>query len=239
MRDFLGQFSKSDFFSVLPAGLYIFIVIYSCFPLIFNLIFGGISSPASLVDIFDSLATLINQQPAYIFFILFACYMLGSIFRAFPVRWAESSVPPWKKSEFPYPDILREVIDTLKKYSDATKHTESKLPHLEDELPMHVFNYWKDALCVNSIEGFDYYQTFETRVRFFCGMIWASWVGITLSVITIICYIRSPNIVLTIGLPLLVLSVVLILAYGLNFRRVRRQEARALLLIYSAYLQNR
>jgi len=223
MKDFLGQFSKSDFFSVLPAGFYIFIVIYSCL----TLDFVGTTSPASLFDIFDSLATLMYQQPAYIIFILFASYMLGSIFRALPVRWAEKTIPPFS-ADFPYPNLLREVLDTLNNNIEATKHTESKLPHWKGNLPMHVFNYWKDALCVNSIEGFEYYQTFETRVRFFCGIIWASWFGIIGSLYIII---RLSDITHNIGLPLFFLSLVLILTFGSNFRRVRKQEAKALLLI--------
>ena len=101
---------------------------------------------------------------------------------------------------------------------------------------MHVFNYWKDILCVNSIEGFIYYQTFETRVRLFAGYYWASWSGIIGG-----CYImlKEQTISHDIGFPLFLISLVLIITFGSNFRRVRRQEARALLLIYSAYMQKK
>jgi hypothetical protein len=231
MKDVLSQFSKSEFFSVLPPGFYIFVIIYSC--LVLDL--GGTTSPKSLFDVFDLLANLIYQQPAYIIFILFASYMLGSIFRALPVRWAEKSIPPFNVG-FPYSNFLHEVLGTLNDNIDATKHIESKLPHWKGNLSDHVFNYWKDALCVNSIEGFEYYQTFETRVRFFCGMIWASWFGIIGSLYIII---RLSDITHNIGLPLFLLSLILIITFGSNFRRVRKQEAKALLLIFSAYLQNR
>lgn len=231
MKNFLGQFNRSDFFAVLPPGFYIFVVIYSCAALDFM----APSKELTILIIIEALTNQVQQQPIYLIFILFACYMLGSIFRALPVVWAERSIPPFRTS-FPDIDILKEVMETLNKNKDATKHDISKMPSLEDinELPMHVFNYWKDVLCVNSSEGFEYYQTFETRVRLFSGIIWASWSGIFGGLYVML---KEGAFIHNIGLPLLSLSLILLTTFGSNFRRVRRQESRALLLIYSAYLQ--
>lgn len=231
MKNIIGQFSKSDFFSVLPPGFYIFLVTYSCVAL--NFIETQAEPKLTILTVFELLFTQIHKQPIILIFILFACYMLGSIFRALPVYWAEKTIPPFC-ANFPYPDILCEVIETLNTNQSTTIHNISKMPNLKNGVPMHVFNYWKDVLCVNSPEGFEYYQSFETRVRFFSGIIWASWSGIFGALYIIL---RETNLFHAIGLPLLFLSLVLLITYGANFRRIRRQEARALLLIFSAYLQ--
>jgi hypothetical protein len=229
MKSFLGQFSRSDFFAVLPPGFYIFVVVYSCAALDFI----ESSKDRTIWKVIESLTDQIQQRPLFLIFILFACYMLGSIFRALPVYWAERSIPPFR-ADFPYPEILKEVMEVLNMNNDATKHDISKMPSLKDGVPMHVFNYWKDVLCVNSIEGFEYYQTFEIRVRFFSGIIWASWSGIFGGLYVML---REGDFIHNVGLPVLSLSLILLITFGSNFRRVRRQESRALLLIYSAYLQ--
>ena len=123
MNNILNKFSKGEFFSVLPPGFYIFIVVYSS--VMTNL--GDSTKDKTLWDIFELLAKQVHQQPIFIIFILFACYMLGSIFRALPVWWAERSIPPFH-SKFPYSDILKEVIDTLNSNTDATKHRKSIMP---------------------------------------------------------------------------------------------------------------
>ncbi|RLJ21206.1 hypothetical protein DJ031_03695 [bacterium endosymbiont of Escarpia laminata] len=229
MKSFLGQFSRSDFFAVLPLGFYIFMVVYSCAALEFI----EPSNERTIIKVIQSLAIHIQQQPIFLIFILFACYMLGSIFRALLVYWAERSIPPFR-ANFPYPETLTEVIDTLNKHHDATKHDVSKMPSLKNGVPMHVFNYWKDVLCVNSIEGFEYYQTFETRVRLFTGIIWASWSGILGGIYIVL---MEGDFSHKIGLPLFLLSLILLITFGSNLRRVRRQESRVLLFMYSAYLQ--
>lgn len=229
MKNILGQFGRGEFFSVLPPGFYIFVVAYSC--VASN--FFDETKERTIWNVFESIASHIHQEPIFIVFILFACFILGSIFRALPVRWAERGIPPFR-ADFPYPSILNEVLEVLNKHQNATMHDKSKIPCLKDGVPMHVFNYWKDVLCVNSVEAFEYYQTFETRSRFFSGIIWASWSGILGGLYVIL---REGSLVDKIGLPILLLSLILLITFGSNFRRVRRQESRALLLIFSAHLQ--
>lgn len=225
----IGQFTKSDFLSVLPPGFYIFTTVYSCYVVNFQYF-----SPAeSLWTIIDSLANQLRQQPVMLIFLLFACYLLGSVFRALPVYWVEKTIPPFHAG-FPYPNVLTEVVEILNKNDSATKHDRTKTPDLSGGIPMHVFNYWKDVLCLNTTEGFEYYQTFEIRVRLFAGIIWAGWTGILGSLYIVL---HSGHFSHPVGAPLFVLSSILIATFGTNFRRVRRQEARSLALIYIAYLQ--
>ena len=225
----VGKFRTSDFFALLPPGFYIFIVTYSCFAVTSN----DAAPPGSLGDIFVSLSDLLHEKPVLVVFVLFSCYLFGSIFRALPVYWAERTVPPFT-AQFPYPDILKEVVSTLNSNAGAAKHDPTKMPDVTAGVPMHVFNFWKDTLCVKSPEGFVYFETFETRVRLFAGMIWAAWSGILGGLyITFAAWnVSGPA-----GLGIFVISLVVLSAFGYNFRRVRRQEARALLTIFAAWLQ--
>ena len=229
MKDILGQFSRSDFFAVLPPGFYIFVVIYSCMSLDFITPSNGVP----ILQVIETLANQIKEQPIYLIFVLFSCYMLGSLCRALPVSWAERSFPPFKAG-FLDNGTLKDVVDTINSDQPAIKHDIAKMPKLGDKVDTHVFNFWKDILCVNSIEGFSYYQTFETRVRFFSGIIWASWLGI-LGGLTVMW--RECDCASDIGLAILILSLIMLIAFGSNLRRIRREESKALLLLYSAYLQ--
>ena len=101
-------------------------------------------------------------------------------------------------------------------------------------IPMFVFNYWKDFVCISSPEGFEFYQTFETRSRMFAGMIFAGLVGILGSLLII--YLTR-NYSCEVGLTLFLFSLALYITFGANFRRVRTQEAQVLLMIYLAYFQ--
>ncbi len=225
-KSMIGQFHKSEFFAVLPPGFFAFTVLYSCVAVDF-------SSDPSLWSVLDALASKLQQSPVLLIFLLVGCYLLGSVFRALPVNWIEKSIPPFRV-EFPYPQLLKEMVDILSSHGRVTRHDHSKVPDLSMGLPMDVFNYWKDVLCVNSTEGFEYYQSFETRVRLFAGINWAAWVGVigSLSIVA-----RSGSISNRVAVSLLFLSLVLLATFASNFRRARRQEARALTLIFIAYLQ--
>jgi len=96
---------------------------------------------------------------------------------------------------------------------------------------MYVFNYWKDALCVNSTEGFIYYQTFEIQVRLFAGMIWAAWCGFLISICIVYFSYRT-------ALELGSISLIVLVVFGYNFHKLRLQEAMALMLLFTSSAQN-
>lgn len=228
-KKIVNQFTRTEFFSVLPTGFYVFVVIYSCV-----IVESPPGKPMeSLWSVLSLLALQLQKQPILLIFLLFACYLLGSIFRALPVRWAENTIPPFKVL-FPYPSVIKDVLETLNNHAALTMHDKKNIPNVSENVPMDVFNYWKDALCVNTIDGFEYYQSFETRARFFAGIIWGAWSGMLASIYI---FVRSANMAQGVGMPLFAISFILIMTFGANFRRVRRQEVRALLLIYTAFLQ--
>ena len=220
-----SQFNKSDLFAVFPPGFVIFMFVYAAY--------RTDKQASSLWVVLGLLTEQLQQRPAWIVFVLFAAYLLGTLSRTIPVFIAERLLPPFKGG-FPYPSVLSEVVDTLKQNAIAARIDTDRLPDLSNGVPGHVYNYWKHLLCLGTAEGFDYYQTFETRVRFFTGMIWAGWIGLLCSLAI---FIRCWMLTHTVGWIMLGLAFLLLLTFGYNFRRVRRQEARALLLLFIAYLQ--
>jgi hypothetical protein len=66
---------------VLPPGFNIFTVTYSCYAVSSN----GTAPPNSLGDIFTALSDVLHNKPVLLLFMLFACYLFGSIFRTLPV----------------------------------------------------------------------------------------------------------------------------------------------------------
>ncbi len=222
----VSQFNKSDLFAVLPPGFVIFTFLYAAY--------RTNRDTASLWAVLQGLADQLQQRPAWIVFVLFAAYLLGNLVRTTPVGFAERTLPPFT-NKFPYPEMLREVGKTLTDNAEAACLDLQRVPDLTKDVPIYVYNYWKDALCVGTASGFDYFQTFETRMRFFTGMLWAGWIGVGCSVVIAV---RCGTMTHPAGVALFVLAAVILLTFGLNFRRVRRQEARALLLLFVAYQQN-
>ncbi len=242
-QSILGRFSKSDFFSVLPPGFYIFIVSYTTYS-------AATSEKADSTILSDilKLSNDIRTDPFLIVFVLFASYLLGSIIRAIPIRFLCRFTPPFH-DDFPYPIRLNELINHLRNNRDRLGYENndlSILPELKDLDKINkkekfefireysdIYNYWKAVLCINSPGGFDYYETYETRVRFFAGMVWAGLVGIILGIIV---YFTTDS-HLTSGVLFLV-SLLIMFVFRINFHRVRGQEAKELVLLIAAYLKN-
>ena len=224
---FASRVSGSDFFAILTPGFYIFIAIYAL-----TLSFGSFQSKdSSLWEVIFNLSLHIQESPSILIFIFFGAYLFGSIFRTLPVNYAEKIIPPFTTS-FPYPEKLTKLINILKDHHDGAQIDPELLPKFGNELPLEIFNYWRYVICINSKEGFEFYRSFETRVRFFTGIIWASVTGVIFGGLIIIKthYFFHPS-----GFPLLLLSLIIFFTFGLNFRRVRRHEARALLTIFCAF----
>ncbi len=216
----LDRINKVDFFAVLPPGF------YSVLLLGFLLKFP--QNATTMIEALSPIAFVLKENPVYLIFLLFAAYLFGSIIRALKVKWAEKVSPPFR-SDFPYQDELKIALETLKK-SQAIKVDTTKFPDLSGGVSEDVFNYWKDVLCAKSDKAFDYYESFETRARFSAGMVWAGVVGMIASLSMLFRCV-------TVGWQLLVLSLVVYIAFGFHLRRVRKQEAKALLFLYVAHLQ--
>jgi hypothetical protein len=230
MGGFFNKLSQGDFSAILAPGFFIFLVLYSCVVSSANI--NGVEPITTFWEIFSKLGTDVGAQPFMAVFILFASFMLGSVCRALPVGSVERSIRWFKfpKSDFPRIDAITKIRDTMIAQPGFANIDVSKLPDVPGAGPMYKFNYWKDELSVHCPNGFSHYQAFENRSRLFCGVILAAWIGVAGGIY--LCTVAA-----TIGVPFLIVSAIFLIIFGLNFRRVRGQEAVALFAIYAAYLQ--
>jgi len=226
------RIEKIDFFAVLPAGFYVFVVLFIDYhaylaPKAFS---GG-----TIWNPILSLAENAGNKPVILALVLFVCYLLGSSLRALPVKWVEQVTPPFRV-EFPYPTKLKKALAELKADEKALCFNSEKPPCIGDAVEMSVFNYWKDTLCIEAHQAFAYYQTFEARTRFFAGMFWSGCIGVV-GGIAVLRHTAANS------LPdksiLLVLSLLIVAIFGSQFRRVREQEARVLLTLFAVHMQGR
>lgn len=225
----LSGIGKVDFFAVLPAGFYIFLVIYLVF------LNDGNSEPTNIWEQIKSLAKDMKENPILVLFILFASYLLGSIIRTIPVDWADSIVPPYK-SKFPYLDKLEETYSFLEKNAEMVLINPKIMPQFhKDKEKMRLFlNYCKCPLCMYAPQSFVYYETFEARSRLFVGIFWAGILGV---IGFLIMLIRVWNFTFIPAWHLFFMSTALVIPFGLSIKRVRRQEVNTLWSSYIAYLQ--
>ncbi len=218
----VSQFPRSEFLSVLPPGLFVLTAAFAAA--------NVQSSQQTLWAFLSNFAVQIQNAPLLLLFLLLGSYLLGSVLRALPVNWVERLVPPFGV-QFPYPTVIEDVLKTFLQNQSLTGHDVTSIPSINGQLPMHVFNFWKDVLCVSSPGAFEYYQTFETRVRLFAGLTWASSVGVLCAGVAAV---RLETVSSPLALAIFLLSAMMLVAFGLNFRRVRRQEVRVLFMLYVA-----
>jgi len=142
----------------------------------------------------DGLWNAINQlikktskEPTSLLLIIFSAYLLGSIFRAIPVKYTDFLFN-FKDFEFPSKEVIKAQIQDVGGHYGISQVNAERLPSTdklaeqtssEKKVPLlTIYNYWKDELCINSPEGFAYYQEFEARTRFFSGMLCSGLFGI-------------------------------------------------------------
>lgn len=234
MKTLVNRLNLSDLFAVIVPGFYTLIVFYVVYSTNKTLINPSSDSEKvkNFWDILDGLSLIIYEKPSSLLFILFSAYLIGSVFRAIPVRWTERLIPPFT-CKFPYPTMLKNVLNTLKRKEKSIKQNISNLPNLSKGLPKDVYNYWKYLICMRAPEAFQLYQTFENRSRFFAGMILSGLAGTLVGCLMFL----VDNIQYQINTPLTILSATILVVFGSNFRRIRLQETRALFLMYIGYLQ--
>jgi hypothetical protein len=182
----------------------------------------------------EGAATHIGGAPPLVVLLAFGAYLIGSLVRIVPLKAVERVIPPGKVL-FPHVVEVRRFINTLKEEATAACHEVSLGPTIGNSLSQHVFNHWKNAVCLRSADGFRYYQSFESRSRMFAGMFWAGLVGILCAIITIC---RTVPNVSRAGVELMVLSLAIVVCFGSQFRRVRVQEAVVLASLFTWLVTN-
>jgi len=218
----LNRINKIDFLAVLPPGCYSVMMI--------TFLFVVPSDSKSITEVIKPIADSLKANPVYWVFLLFSAYLIGSIFRTLRVKWAERLYPRQFRSNFPCKDVLKDALAKLSG-SLAVKLDVSKLPDLTGGLSNDDFNYWKDMLCIDSEHGFHYHETFEARSRFSAGMVWAGIAGFVSGLVMIA---QSGHI----AWQMMLISLIIYVAFGIQLKRVRQQEAKALFFLYIAETQH-
>lgn len=230
-KSIISKFGKIDFFAVLPSGTYTFLSLY----FLLGLDHQQRDVHESLWSSLEPLVHLTHDKPPVIILILFSAYILGSILRAVPVTNSENFICS-KEHRFPYERTVKKMFDSIKSNPQLTNIDSHVVPDLSDGLPKHVYNCWKDIVCVCSPEGFAYYQEFEARTRFFAGMFLAGCIGIVCAPLTLL---LAGSIFYKPALLLFFVSLIITYLYGRNLQHVRMQEVTTLAGLFLAYTQDR
>lgn len=226
----IGRLSGVEFFAAMPPGVFVFLVAYVC--LSPSLSADGL---ASLSERLLPLSRVLQENPPMVVGAVFGSYLFGSIIRSLPVRWADS-VASFRRDDFPYPAMLARAVAIMKTEYAACGIDPRLLPEWT-HLSAGTFNYWKDVLCLRAPAAFSFYQSYEARSRFFAGMFWAGMAGVVGGLYLVVSA-RFEQTPYTPALQLLIASVVLVVAFGFQLRRVREQEARVLVTLFAALLQD-
>ena len=217
---------KLDYFSVFPAGFYVLLLV--------AILISNDGPNKTLWEELRTLSVTIYENPMDLIIVLFASYLFGSIFRALPVEWADTLSRPFNNEKFPYSKDLLNSIKLLKDNRESAGISIDNLPNTEIDISSNIYNYWKNSICLNAPEAFEHYLTYEARVRFFASMFFSGLFGI------IVGYILLAQVSIleySAAWQIIAFSSFILLVFGLELRRVRRQESKLLLMLFISYLQ--
>jgi len=232
---------KTDFFAILVPGFFIFGVIVSFF-----LAFTHKNPKISILERIKPLFITLKEYWPLVIILIVIGYLLGNLIRAIRVTTADKfsktifsplAITEEKKliykSAFPYPNILDDIREHL---FDSKLIANITLP--KEAKPLYsAWNFWKITIGLESPDMFNYIQNLESRVRLFAGMLWAGLLGIIVS-LSIFAGCIFNNVISVVWLEyniyLFLTSAALFTMFGMNLRRVRREEARSVFMGYLA-----
>lgn len=184
----LSRVTSLDFFGVVIPGLYLTCII-SLFGFLFLDDVTPEKSPWKVIN--DSVASV---TVAGGMLMLFVSYLLGSISRAFPVKWPDAlcgfirrdrqwpwpfrSRPEIYNAEYPYPKSLERQFVALGEHNRFDVRCDPT-----DEPDSHVsINFWKVEVCEESAPLFLEVSRAEARTRMFAGMFWATGISVPIGI---------------------------------------------------------
>ncbi len=223
----LSKIGTLDFLTVLPSGIFIFIVTYivlSSTPLS--------SDEASLWFRIEQLTTDTLGNPLILLCVLFVSYFFGIILRAFPVEWLVAQLHigrrrcPRRRATDRTPGVTRKIQFRVRRGRAIT-------PRKPDIIPKSIIAGWKHTLSNNSPEAYAYFRTVEAKSRFAAAMLWAGVLGV-LATGAYIAVVGS-SVALT---QLALISILLAVVFGSQLPKVCRQEVTALLTLSEATRQS-
>lgn len=226
---------KTDFFAILVPGFFIFGVIVSFFLAITHKDIN-----ISILDRIEPFFKLLKENWPLVIVLIVIGYLLGNLIRAIRVIYADKfckTIFSRYKCSFPYHYILDKIREHL---IDSNLIDDITLPK-EDKPLYNAWNFWKITIGLEFPDMFSHIQNLESRVRLFAGMFWAGLLGIigSLSIFGVCIFNNVIKVVWwEYNFYLSIASAALFTMFGMNLRRVRREEARAVFMGYLA-LQNK
>jgi hypothetical protein len=221
---------RTDFFAILVPGSFVLIILASI-----SLAFTHRDPAEGIIQRVKPFFDVLKNYWPLVLILLIIAYLAGNIIRAVRVNLADMlskklfanlAKREWLKvgyeSAFPYPAVLEKMKNEL---------IESKLLadfSLPEEKNLHnVYNYWKMVICLESQEVFTRIRNAESVVRLFVGMFWAGFIGV-LGYLIILAGCLFNVIIryvwLEYAIVMLAISIVILVTFGMNIRRVRAQE---------------
>ena len=229
---------KNDSVAILVPGSFVLLIIIS--------VYLALTHKDQSSGIIKRIAPFFKVFTDYwpLFLVLFIiAYLVGILIRAIRVNLADMlskkifekfNRSKWIRlgyeSEFPYPVILEDVKKELLESNMISSYS------LPNEKNLHnVYNFWKMIICLESQDVFSHIQNLESIVRLFVGMFWSGFIGVIGYLITLGgCLLNKiiRDVWLDFTLVMLVVSVIILIMFGMNIRRVRVQEVVVLFMAY-------
>lgn len=208
------------------------------------------TSTNCVLERFSPFFEVLRSNWILIFLVFVFIFLIGNLIRTIRVNRVDKMgdilfkrfiKDSWTKDlyheSFPYPKMLEKIKEEL-----VQARLVEDFPLPKDKRGLHdLYNYWKTMICIDAPASFAFTQDLESRVRMFAGMFWAGVAGIVGSFLAIISFSFNQAAYTVWGVYILVmlgLSVTLMLAFGLNLKRVRGQEVSSVFLAF-LYIQKK
>lgn len=248
-RAFGSRIGRIEFFTILPSGFFLTIVlIVCCFDInIFKDCGGKVPSNILMLLVY-LIRSAEGSVLAYFTLGFFLSHILGSIVLSIPVSLTEKVADLLTfnsdTNKFPYNDHLRKDIKGLKYFKNEIDYIGieiKNLPELKKEVDLNLYNFWKNILYMKKPECFNFYQNCETKSRFFSCMIWAGIFGILIGAVALIVDQFSPEkgAKLSLLIQVIIGSAIFIIPFAIELHNTRRQEADTLLDLIIGYAQEK
>jgi hypothetical protein len=223
----LSKIGTLDFLTVLPSGIFIFVVTY--------MVGSGNPLPGNEVSLWLRIEQLITDtlgNPLILLCVLFVSYFFGIILRAFPVEWLVANLHVGRR-RCPRRRATDKTPGENRKIQFRVRRGRVLTPRKPDIIPKSIIDGWKHALSNSSPEAYAYFRTVEAKSRFAAAMLWAGVLGVLGSGAYIA--VAGSSLALT---QLALISTLLTVVFGSQLPKVCRQEVTALLTLSEATRQS-
>lgn len=241
----------SDLFAILVPGTYVLISLstfgitaYSCFV------------PSDPFNVVSEINAVASSKWTSALTIAMLAYLIGQVIHSYPVDRAQRTwafilhrlrIEVDNSEQFPYYGTIRAQYDELCARNPLIPFID--LPTVEppvqpigapvdqpQEQPKvyPFFNYWKLSVCCEEPPLYAIILHAEARVRLYAGVFWSGVFGILFAAISLaIAYVWEMSLAWVMLLELqFVLSLVFARMFGMQLRRVRELEVKAVFLSY-------